>query len=62
MRAGHIAAVETLPGLTDKEAVEKSREMFEDRKVEARYDGFEVWDMSRVIIQYPPPVDVGKSP
>jgi hypothetical protein len=34
MKNGHIAAVEELPGLSDEEAVEKSREMFETRKDE----------------------------
>jgi hypothetical protein len=54
MRGGHIAAVEEIVGLSDEGAVEKSREMFEARKEESQYDGFEVWERSRVIIQYPP--------
>jgi hypothetical protein len=54
-RGGHIAAVEVLPGLNDAEAVEKSREMFEARKREAGYEGFEVWDRARMVIQHPPP-------
>jgi hypothetical protein len=55
MRCGHIKAVEVIPGLTDEEAVKKSREMFEARKDKAQYDGFEVWEQARLIIQYPPP-------
>jgi hypothetical protein len=54
-RGGHIAAVELLPGLNDAEAVEKSREMFETREREAGYEGFEVWDQARMVIQQPPP-------
>ncbi len=62
MQKGHIADVEQLPGLNDEQAVEKSREMFEARKDEADYEGFEVWDRSRMIIQYPPPgVNVSNS-
>jgi hypothetical protein len=46
--------VEELPDLSDEEAVEKSRQMFNERKDEHRYDGFEVWDLSRMLIQYTP--------
>jgi hypothetical protein len=31
------------------------RELFEERKRKAGYEGFEVWDMARVVIQQPPP-------
>jgi hypothetical protein len=54
MRAGHIAGVEELPGLSDEEAVEKGHQLFEARKAEFSYDGFEVWKLAQVLIQYPP--------
>jgi hypothetical protein len=54
MRSGHIAGVEELPGLSDEEAVEKGRQLFDARKVEFSYDGFEVWKLAQVLIQYPP--------
>jgi hypothetical protein len=54
MRNGHIVDVESLPGLSDEQAIERGHEMFAVRKNE-RFDGFEVWDMARVVIQYPPP-------
>jgi hypothetical protein len=54
LRDGNIAAVELLPqGLNDAEAVEKSRQMFEERTQESRYEGFEVWDMARVLLPIP---------
>jgi hypothetical protein len=55
LKQGHIAAVEPVFGLSDDEAVEKCREMFAARKDEAQYEGFEVWDLARMIIQCPPP-------
>jgi hypothetical protein len=57
MRSGHIAGVEELPGLSDEEAVEKGRQLFEARKTGFSYDGFEVWKLSQVLIQYPPAVE-----
>jgi hypothetical protein len=53
MKHGHITAVELLPGL-DEEAVKRSHELFAARKKEAGYEGFEVWEQARMIIQYPP--------
>jgi hypothetical protein len=55
MRSGHIAAVEELPGMTDQEAVEKCRAIFEARKSITGFNGFEVWDRARMVIQEPPP-------
>ena len=54
MKQGHITAVELLPGLNDAEAVKKSHELFEARKNEAGYEGFEVWQEARVVFQYSP--------
>jgi hypothetical protein len=52
MRGGHIVDVAPLAGLSDQEAIDKGFELFGARK--DRPDGFEVWDMARVIIQWPP--------
>jgi hypothetical protein len=53
MRGGHIVDVELLPGLNDDEAIKKSRELFEARKLRGLCEGFEVWEQARQIIQYP---------
>jgi hypothetical protein len=53
MRGGHIFDVELLPGLTDEQAIEKGHELFKARK--DKLDGFEIWDLTRVVIQHPPP-------
>jgi hypothetical protein len=53
MRDGHIVGVEALPGLSDADAIARGRELFKERK--APTDGFEIWDMARVVIQCPPP-------
>lgn len=55
MRNGHIAAVEELPGLSDEEAVRKGRELFEARRKQDRFDGFEVWKREEMLTQHPPP-------
>jgi hypothetical protein len=47
MRGGHIADVEVLEGLSDQEAIEKSRELFAARK--DKFDGFEVWERDRML-------------
>jgi len=52
--SGHIAAVEEWPGLSDEEAVAKSGQMFNERKASSGYGGFEVWQLSRMVIQHPP--------
>jgi hypothetical protein len=54
MRDGHIAGVEELPDLSDEEAVVKGRQLFEARKAQFSYDGFEVWKLAQVLIQYTP--------
>jgi hypothetical protein len=60
-RDGRIAAVELLPGLKDAEAVAKSHELFEARKDEEGYEGFEVWQEARMVIQHPPVPAMGES-
>jgi hypothetical protein len=52
MQDGHIVGVEALPGLSDAEAIDRGRELFQERRGPA--DGFEIWDMARVVIQCPP--------
>jgi hypothetical protein len=51
MRKGHIVGVEALPGLTDQEAIAKGHELFAAQK-NVPLDGFEIWDMARVVIQW----------
>jgi hypothetical protein len=52
MRRGRIQAVEEMPGLSDDEAVAKCRLLFTQRQ--NQFDGFEVWDRSRMVRQHPP--------
>jgi hypothetical protein len=49
-RGGHIAAVEELPDLSD-EAIAKAHALFAERK--HIFEGFELWDLARVIARYP---------
>ena len=42
MRAGHIEAVEELPGLADEEAIAKAHALFAERR--HSFEGFELWD------------------
>jgi hypothetical protein len=56
MSNGHIASVVELPGISDNEAVETCRGLFETRKIKEKFEGFEVWDRARIIIQHPPRV------
>ena len=44
-----------LPHLSDEEAVAKCRQLFDELKCEGYYDGFEVWEQARIIIQHPSP-------
>jgi hypothetical protein len=55
MKKGHIASVEELPGLSDEEATDKAYELFSERK--ESFDGFELWDRTRVIVRYPKPIE-----
>jgi hypothetical protein len=57
MRAGHIAGVEAIPGLSDDETIRQARVLFEEKREAYAYDGFEVWDLARVVFQYPTPTD-----
>ena len=53
MRDGHIEAVEELPGLADNEAITKAHALFSERR--HSFEGFELWDRSRVLIRHPEP-------
>jgi hypothetical protein len=54
MRAGHIAGVEMLTGLSDQEAIAKAQRLFFlDRP--GQFEGFEVWDRTRVVFRHPDP-------
>jgi len=48
-KGGHIANVKVLEGLSDQEAIEKSRELFASRK--DKFDGFEVWERDRMLMR-----------
>jgi hypothetical protein len=54
MKDGHIQAVEELPDLWDDQVIEKSHRLFE-AKPKGQFDGFEVWDRTRMVFQYPKP-------
>jgi hypothetical protein len=53
MRDGHIEAVEELPGLSNEEAISKAHALFSERK--HFFEGFELWDRTRVLIRHPEP-------
>lgn len=55
MRNGHIASVEELPGLSDQEAIETGRRLYEARRKKHNFEGFEIWDRTRIVIQDPAP-------
>jgi hypothetical protein len=57
MRRGHVASVRELPGLDDSAAIAFARHIFGKSGGEG-YDGFEVWDLSRIVIQHPPPTPI----
>lgn len=58
MRDGHIVSVEAVPGLPDDETVKRAWEIFEEKQKSGfKYDGFEVWELSRKVFQYPPWTD-----
>jgi hypothetical protein len=51
LKSGHIVGVEEMLGLSEFEAIEKGRTLFETRKTAV--DGFEIWERARVVMQYP---------
>ena len=52
MRAGHIEAVEELPGLSDEEAIAKAHALFSERT--HLFEGFELWDRTCFLIRPQP--------
>jgi hypothetical protein len=46
-------AAEELTGLSDEEAVAKAHVLFSERK--NLFDGFEVWDLARMLMGHPHP-------
>ena len=59
MRGGHIAAAVLLDVKSDEEAIEVSKALFEERK--SKFEGFEIWDLSRKIAEGPSREDDGYS-
>jgi hypothetical protein len=58
MRGGHIVSVEAIPGLSDQKTIEKAWDLFSQKlKDNFDFDGFEVWELSRMVFQYPVPTD-----
>ena len=53
LREGHIQAVEELTGLSDEDAVAKAHALYSER--ESIYEGFEIWDRTRMVIRHPDP-------
>ena len=44
---GHIQAVEELTGLSDQEAIARSKALFAERR--ELYDTFEIWEGTRIV-------------
>jgi hypothetical protein len=54
MRHGHIAGVEIMPeGISDADAVERAKQLFEEQGQQGRYDGFEIWHEARFVHRWP---------
>ena len=51
LRDGHVAAVEILTALSDKDAIAQARSLFSERGT--KFDRFEVWDRARVVLRHP---------
>ena len=48
---GHIAGIEMMTGLSDRDAVTKARLLFSERRIP--FDGYEVWDQTRFVFRHP---------
>jgi hypothetical protein len=48
---GHIAGIEMMTGLSDRDAVAKARLLFSERRIP--FDGYEVWDQTRFVFRHP---------
>ncbi len=54
MRKGNIVGVEILPDdISDADAVERAKQLFEEQRQQGRYEGFELWDRARFIHRWP---------
>jgi hypothetical protein len=60
LREGHIASVEMLTGLSDQDAITKAQMLFSERG--HQFDGFEVWDHTRLVIRQPNPFAADHQP
>lgn len=49
---GHIEAVQEFVGLSDQEAIEQSKLLFEQQR--ELYETFEVWERARVVYRHTP--------
>ncbi len=47
---GHIAGIEMMTGLSDRDAVTKARLLFSERMIP--FDGYEVWDQTRFVFRH----------
>ncbi len=55
---GHIEAVQEFDGLSDQEAIEQSKLLFEQQL--DLHQTFEVWERARVVYRHAPPKARGK--
>jgi hypothetical protein len=54
LRAGHIVSVEPIPGLPADETIARARTLYAEKlRAKFDYDSFEVWDLGRMIFQFP---------
>jgi hypothetical protein len=53
VRGGHIVDVDEVSGPSDEEAIGKAQALFSER--EDLFEGFELWDRTRMLIGYPQP-------
>ena len=65
---GHIAGIEMLTGLSDRDAISKARLLFSEGRIP--FDSYEVWDQTRFVFRHPnnpyvetpAPIDRGQPP
>ena len=48
---GHIAGIEMLTGLSDRDAISKARRLFSEGGIP--FDSYEVWDQTRFVFRHP---------
>jgi hypothetical protein len=47
---GHIAGIEMLTGLSDRDAISKARLLFSEGRIP--FDSYEVWDQTRFVFRH----------